>query len=284
MSDDEREENNRQVDPLIGAVGGAIPKAPIRPRSASDSSIPNSQMINVLNELRRRENRDPVATLPQGFKSMQNKYKHQQLLRWTAEIEKHKQLRKIVYDKDLEYNNQIFFNTTELNRFIRLKASKLTGANPAENYLSLPEIALEDVPLYYPTGSDTSRLVFVTDTLSSQTTTPTYSMATKGYIATHNFKEADTRSTSTESYDEATEEELKKLREKFKLNDAKWHEKEPVKPPERPIIQTVDNPKHIEELANLKEQVMILQNQLKQSDKEKQINREKEKELTKRHM
>jgi len=234
--------------------------------------------------LRRRENRDPVATLPQGFKSMQNKYKHQQLLRWTAEIEKHKQLRKIVYDKDLEYNNQIFFNTTELNRFIRLKASKLTGANPAENYLSLPEIALEVVPLYYPTGLDTSRLVFVTDTLSSQTTTPTYSMAAKGYIATHNFKEADTRSTSTESYDEATEEELKKLREKFKLNDAKWHEKEPVKPPERPIIQTVDNPKHIEELANLKEQVMILQNQLKQSDKEKQINREKEKELTKRHM
>jgi len=61
---DEEQEDNRQVDPLVGAEGGAIPKIPIRPRSASDSSIPDSQLINVLNELRRRENRDPVATLP----------------------------------------------------------------------------------------------------------------------------------------------------------------------------------------------------------------------------
>jgi len=206
MSDEEQEGDNRQVDPLVGAVGGAIPKTPIRPRGASDSSIPDSQLINILNELRRKENREPVATLPQGYKSMQNRYKHQHLLRWTAEIEKHKKLQKKAYDKDLEYNNQIFFNTTELNRYIRLKSSKLTGANPAENYLSLPEIALEDVSLYYPTGSDTSRLVFVTDTLASQTTTPTYSTAIMGYVATHNFKEADTRSTSTESFDETTED------------------------------------------------------------------------------
>jgi len=282
MSDDEQDQDNRQVAPIEGAVGGVIPKVPMRPRSNSDSSIPDSQMINILNELRRRENRDPVSVLPQGYTKMHNKYKFQHILRWTKEIDMHKKLRKAAYEKDLEYNNQIFFNTTELNRYIRLKASKLTGANQAENYLSLPEIALEDIPLYYPTGTDTSRVVFVTDTLTSQTTTPSFSTAIMGYVATHSFKEAETRSTSTESFDETTEEELRRLREQFKLKDSKWQKVDPVKHP-TPIIQTVDNPKHIEELANLKEQVLILQNQLKQSDKEKQINREKEKELSKRH-
>jgi len=55
MSDDEQDRDNRQVAPIAGAVGGTIPKAPIRPRSASDSSIPDSQLINILNELRRKE-------------------------------------------------------------------------------------------------------------------------------------------------------------------------------------------------------------------------------------
>ena len=142
------------------------------------SLVDDQTFLQLLNALRRHEQQAPLTDLPQRFKQLTPLRRQQWLKRIVEETNLHAQ------HTDTIPTPLIFLNKTEIH-LITLNRTFLNNTDTVPlTTLPYAQVDPEDLPFYYPSQSDKTAQVFVTNSDTRLIGTPTYVSSGK-YIAPH---------------------------------------------------------------------------------------------------
>lgn len=145
------------------------------------NTIPDEQLITIINDIRVIERRPPITSLPAGLQTLNSNQRFELIKRITKEIRLHNDLK-----TNEEEEGHICLNKTELN-LVLINRSRVTNNQPPVEFLPYDQIDSDDLPLYYPLRTDTLDSVFITDSDCRLIYSATYVAAGQCWLAPHSL-------------------------------------------------------------------------------------------------